>query len=99
MATSVTRDVTAADLSAVEATILDFIFQEVLYDKELTDRSPEASLLEAELLDSIAIMQVVAFCEQMFDVEIPEEELLPEHFESVRAIGELVERRLAAKST
>jgi acyl carrier protein len=99
MATSVTRDVTTADLSAVEATILDFIFQEVLYDKELTDRSPEASLLEAELLDSIAIMQVVAFCEQMFDVEIPEEELLPEHFESVRAIGELVERRLAAKST
>jgi acyl carrier protein len=99
MATTVTRNAAASSLTASETVIRDFIFQEVLYDKELTDLGPEDSLLETELLDSIAIMQIVAFCEQVFDIEISEEELLPEHFETVRAIAEVVERRLAAKST
>jgi acyl carrier protein len=40
-------------------------------------------------------MQIVAFCEQVFEIIVPEEELLPDNFESVRAIGQLVERRLA----
>ena len=60
---------------------------------------PEDSLLESELLDSIGIMQIVAFCEQMFEISIPEEELLPEHFENVRAIGQVVERQLAERAT
>ena len=58
---------------------------------------PDDSLLETELLDSIAIMQIVAFCEQVFDINIPEEELLPDHFETIREISQLVERRLADK--
>jgi acyl carrier protein len=42
-------------------------------------------------------MRIVAFCEEMFEIVIPEEELLTEHFENVRAIGRLVDRQLAGK--
>jgi acyl carrier protein len=98
MATNLTGAATATTLTSTEKTICDFVVQEVLYDKELRGLGPEDSLLESELLDSIAIMQVVAFCEQIFDITIPEEELLPEHFENVRAIGQLVERRLAERA-
>jgi acyl carrier protein len=97
MATSLTPTESTITLTPTESTVRDFLLQEVLYDKELPDLSPEDSLLEAELLDSIAIMQVVAFCEQMFTIDIPEEELLPDNFESVRSIGKLVER-LASKA-
>jgi acyl carrier protein len=87
----------AITLTATEAIIRDFLVQEVLYDKGLANLDPQDSLLEAELLDSIAIMQTVAFCEQLFDISIPEEELLPDHFENLRAIAELVERRLVER--
>jgi methoxymalonate biosynthesis acyl carrier protein len=97
MATIVKHPTIEAPLTPVENTIREFILQDVLYDRELEDLSPEDSLLETELLDSIAIMQIVAFCEQAFDIDIPEEELLPDHFENMRVIGQLVERRLAAK--
>jgi acyl carrier protein len=80
-----------------ESIIRDFILQDILYDKQLSELGSEDSLLESELLDSIAIMQVVAFCEQIFDINIPEEELLPEHFENVRAIAQMVQRHLARK--
>src|SRR5262249_13691226 len=99
MATSLTRSERTPTLPASEPAIRDFILEEVLYDRNLEDLGPDESLLEAQLLDSIAIMQVVAFCEQVFDITVPEEELLPDHFENVRAIGQLVERRLAEKGT
>ena len=88
----------ATALTPIETIIRDHILHEVLYDKELGDLGAEDSLLETELLDSIAIMQIVAFCEQVFDIDIPEEELLPDNFENIRAIARVVERRLAMKA-
>jgi acyl carrier protein len=95
MATNLTGAPAAATLTPTETVIRDFVIQEVLYDKELGDLGAEDSLLESELLDSISIMQIVAFCEQVFEIIVPEEELLPDNFETVRAIGQMVERRLA----
>jgi acyl carrier protein len=87
----------ASELTAIEQTIRDFLLQELLYDKQLADLGPQQMLLENSLLDSIGILQIVAFCEQTFDIAIPEEELIPDHFENVRAIGGLVEQCLAEK--
>jgi methoxymalonate biosynthesis acyl carrier protein len=97
MATSLTRSEMATPLTSVETAVRDFLLEEVLYDKNLTALGPDDALLETELLDSIAIMQIVAFCEQVFEITIPEEELLPDHFENIRLIGQLVERRLVPK--
>ena len=97
MAATLTPSKNATTLTATESVVRDFLLQEVLYDKELAGLGPDDSLLETELLDSIAIMQIVAFCEQVFDINIPEEELLPDHFETIREISQLVERRLADK--
>jgi acyl carrier protein len=80
-------------MTDVETLICDFMLHEVLYDKQLPDGlRPEDSLLQTELLDSIAIMQTVAFCEEIFGINVPEEELLPDNFESVRLIAEMVVR-------
>jgi acyl carrier protein len=49
-------------------------------------------LLERGLLDSLAILRTVTFCEEQFGITIPDEEVLPDNFQSVRAIAELVER-------
>ena len=43
-------------------------------------------------------MRTVAFCEEIFEISIPEKELLPDNFENLRAIAQLVERRLAERS-
>ena len=57
---------------------------------------PQDMLLKDSLLDSIGILQTVTFCEQTFEISIPEEELLPDNFENIRAVAQLVERRLAS---
>jgi len=56
-------------------------------------------LAESELLDSIGIMQIVAFCEQAFDLNVPEEELRPDNFENVRMIAAMITRLKAQNAS
>ena len=57
---------------------------------------PDDSLLARGLLDSLSILKIVTFCEEQFGVTIPDAEVLPEHFDSIRAIARLVEKRRAS---
>ncbi len=56
------------------------------------------SLLERGLLDSMALVKLIAFLEERFGVELSDDEFDPEHFETLQAIGELVERKQAGAS-
>ena len=80
------------NLSSTESAIRTFLIEDVFYDKDLKDLGPEDSLLEKGLLDSLSILKTVTFCEEQFGITIPDEDVLPDHFESVRAIAKLVER-------
>lgn len=80
------------NLSATETAIRQFLVEDVFYDKDLKDLGPEDSLLAKGLLDSMSILKTVTFCEEQFGITIPDEDVLPDHFESVRSIAKLVER-------
>ena len=82
-------------MTATESTIRDFLVNEVLYDRDLKDLKPEDPLIARGLLDSLSILKTVTFCEERFGITIPDNEVLPDHFESVRAIAALVDRRRA----
>ncbi len=84
-------------MTATETRIRDFLIQDVLYDRELRDLAIDENLIEKGLLDSLAILKVVGFCEEEFGITIPDTEVVPDHMESVRAIAALVERVRAAK--
>ena len=79
-------------LTATEAAVRQFLIEDVFYDQDLKDLGPDDSLLEKGLLDSMSILKTVTFCEEQFGIAIPDEDVLPDHFESVRAIAKLVER-------
>ena len=85
--------------STTEAAIREFLLHDVLYDKNLKDIRPEEPLLERGLLDSFGILKTVTFCEEHFGITIPDQEVLAENLESVRAIAALVERCRTARSS
>ncbi len=82
-------------LNATETAIRQFLVEDVFYDQDLASLGPEDSLLAKGLLDSLSILKTVTFCEEQFGITIPDDEVLPDHFESVRAIAALVERQRA----
>lgn len=54
----------------------------------------EDDLLELGLLDSISIVRLVRFLEERFEIEIQDDDLMPEKFRTIAAITALVEARL-----
>ena len=80
-------------MSMTETAIRQFLMTDVFYDRDLRDLKSEDSLLERGLLDSLAILKTVTFIEEHFGIAIPDDQVLPEHFESVKAIADLVERQ------
>jgi len=79
-------------MNPTETAIRQFLVEDVFYDRDLGGLGPDDSLLAKGLLDSMAILKTVTFCEEQFGITIPDQEVLPDHFESVRAIAKLVER-------
>jgi acyl carrier protein len=58
--------------------------------KSLSDSD---KLLESGIVDSLGILDLVAFLESDFKLQITDDELLPENFQTVEAIAEFVERK------
>lgn len=52
----------------------------------------EEHLIDNKILDSFDIVTIVAEIDSEFDVSIPAEELVPENFNSAKALYALVER-------
>ncbi len=56
------------------------------------DYENEDRLVDDHLLDSFGIISLVAELEDNFDIQIGAEEMVPENFNSVDALAEMVER-------
>ena len=50
------------------------------------------TLIDDKILDSFDIISIVTEVNSVFDVAIPAEELLPENFNSAKALWELIEK-------
>lgn len=56
------------------------------------DFETEVHLIDEGILDSFDIVTLVAEIDAEFDVQIPAEELIPDNFNSAKALFALVER-------
>ncbi len=81
---------------SIEAAVHRFVTDEVLAVRNLEPVRRDESLFRTGAVDSISIARIVAFCEERFSISIPEDEIVPEHFETVRAIALMIDRLLNA---
>lgn len=92
------REAAAAQrLDAVEQKIRNYIAQSFLFDEE-QPLGLDDSLMEAQILDSTAAMEMVAFLEQSFGISISEQEISVENLDTVRRICALIERKSQASA-
>ncbi len=71
---------------SIEAILRQYILTEHLYLEERPSLDNDESLFARGVIDSIGLLQVVAFVEDRFDVKIAPDELIPENFGSVNLL-------------
>jgi len=67
-------------------------------DADVVELSDDESLLEAGVIDSAGMVELIAYLEGTFGVSIDEDDMVPENFDSVNAIVAFVDNKLGAPS-
>jgi acyl carrier protein len=75
--------------------LCSFIAEEVLLEKGPASVKPNTRLIDG-LVDSLGIMQVIAFIRDEYEVTFDDEDLEPENFATVATIEALVAKKRAA---
>jgi len=82
----------------IEKKIRSFIVTQLYYadDNPITD---EDSFLETGVVDSMGVMELVAFVQSEFGVEVAQSEIVVENFDSIRKLADFVRRKLGLTAT
>ena len=51
------------------------------------------SLLEAGVIDSMGVLELVSFIEKQYRIAVSEDEMMPENFDTVDAMAAFIDRR------
>jgi acyl carrier protein len=74
--------------------IREFILSELVQDKSITTLSEKDSLIESGIIDSLGIQKLLIFIEEKISIQIMDEDIIPENFETIEAIVRLIESKM-----
>lgn len=83
----------------MEKAVRDFLAANYFLGDDPNELAGSASLIEAGLIDSTGVLELVGFLEDRFDVRITNEELLPENLDSIDNIVAFVTKKVGSPET
>ena len=78
------------ELISTQKKVREYVVENFLLGEDEGEFSDETSFLESGLIDSTGILELVSFLEEEFEVEIADEEMIPENLDSVESVARFV---------
>ena len=78
--------------------IRQFILKEVCLDETIQDLADEDLLLETGIIDSMGVLNLLAFLEENYGILLEEGEINPKNFATLKSICDLVAQKSAKGS-
>lgn len=78
----------------IEDRVRTFILEEIQWPGKADRLTPTFQLMENNVLDSMGIFKLVSFLETEYDIEIEDEELVPDNFQTMESVSALVRSKL-----
>lgn len=88
----------AMKVESIETEVRQFLADNFILDEGGAGLGAEESLTQAGVLDSMGVLELIMFIEQQFGLSIPDEDTLPENFDSVSRIVAYVSGRLGVEA-
>ena len=77
----------------VENAVTAFIVENFLFGNAADAPAPGTSFMETGLIDSTGILELVAFLESKYGLQVADDQLVPENLDSVANIAAFVVRK------
>lgn len=81
--------------SEVKARLREFVSGNFLLGKSASEVGDADSFLESGIVDSTGILEFVGFLQETWGIEVADEELLPENFDTINNLAAFVIRKTA----
>jgi len=75
-----------------KATLLKYVRSELLADSRMNPGVGD-DLLSEGLIDSLGVVKLVLFIEERFGMQIPDEDIIFENFQTIQALADYLDRR------
>lgn len=85
-------------MTEVESKVRKFIEDNFLFREDRTGLADSESLLDAGLIDSTGILELVAFLETEFEFRMADADIVPANLDSIKAIVGYVEGKVAKQA-
>lgn len=86
-------------MSTVSDQIRAYIQDNFLYMRPSYVLGADVGLLEAGVIDSMGVMELVVFLQDQFGIEIADDEITAEHLGTLRAMSDFVAAKRAASTS
>jgi acyl carrier protein len=79
----------------VTTEIRAYIVERFLFGQQSDRLTNSSSFMDMHLVDSTGILEVVMFLESRYGIKVTDEEMIPEHLDSIDRIAAFVRRKQA----
>lgn len=77
--------------------VRQFIRDNFLFREDIGSFADEDSFLDAGIIDSTGVLELISFLEGEFSIEVADQEMVPENFDSVARIVAYLRRKLSGR--
>lgn len=79
------------------AQLRTLILENYLFTDDESELDDDVSFLDTGILDSMGIMEVIAFLDDEYGIKVAEEEMVPENLDSIDNLLGFIERKFVAQ--
>lgn len=81
-------------MSSVQSDVRKFVIENFLFGEDPESLLNNDSFLETGIIDSTGVLELVAFVEDNYSVEVNDDELIPENLDSIDQLINFIESKL-----
>lgn len=81
-------------MSSVQDEVRNFVVENFLFGENPESLLNNDSFLETGIIDSTGVLELVAFVEDNYSVEVNDDELIPENLDSIDRLINFIESKL-----
>jgi acyl carrier protein len=81
-------------VNSIQKEIRQYVFENFIVDDD-EDFSDDESFLESGLIDSTGILELITFVEENYEIEIEDEEMIPDNLDGIAKVAGFVASKMA----
>ncbi len=82
----------------IKTQVRQYVVDDLLMGTSAAELRDDDSFMESHVIDSVGVLELIAFIEKNFGIKVEDQEILPENLDSLNGIGRYLERKLRSRA-